>query len=90
VGVKVKKITEDAKSWIQSFGIIDGGLELMRYAWPSLDYKLSIQRKDMKLLGDDGTTKNHPGPSSISKRPTAATPGRPAHGRARILEDTAT
>ena len=56
VGVEVKKITEDAKSWIQSFGVIDGGLELMRYAWPSLDHKFSVRRNDTELLGDDGTT----------------------------------
>lgn len=52
----MKKITEDAKPWIQSFGVIDGGLELMKYAWPFLDHKFSVRRNDTKLLGDDGRT----------------------------------
>jgi hypothetical protein len=43
-----------AKSWIQSFGGIDGGLELMKYAWPSLDHKFLVWRNDTKLVGDNG------------------------------------
>ena len=46
-----------AKSWIQSFGVIDGGLELMKYAWPSLDHKFSVWRKFTKLVGEDGKAK---------------------------------
>jgi hypothetical protein len=32
VGVEVKQMTGDSTSWVQSFGVIDEGLELMKYA----------------------------------------------------------
>jgi hypothetical protein len=47
----------EARSWIQSFGVIDGGLELMKYAWPSLDHKFSVRQNNTTLMSDDGTTK---------------------------------
>jgi hypothetical protein len=56
IGVEVKQMAENAKSWIQSFGIIDGGLELMKYAWPSLQHKFSVRRNDANLLDNDGDT----------------------------------
>jgi hypothetical protein len=56
VGVEVKQMSGGAKSWIQSFGVIDGGLELMKYAWPSLDHKFSVRRNDTKLVGDNSKT----------------------------------
>ncbi len=38
VEIGVKQIPEQAtKSWVESFGIIDGGLELMRQACPGLE-----------------------------------------------------
>jgi hypothetical protein len=39
VGIEVKRVPEDTKSWVQSFGIINGGLELMKEAWPLLEHK---------------------------------------------------
>jgi hypothetical protein len=56
VGVEVKQMSGGAKSWIQNFGVIDGGLELMKYAWPSLDHKFSVRRNDTKLVGDNSKT----------------------------------
>jgi hypothetical protein len=56
VGVEVKKMSGEAKSWIQSFGVIDGGLELMKYAWPSLDHKFSVRRNNTTLVTDDAKT----------------------------------
>jgi hypothetical protein len=54
IGVEVKQMTGDATSWVESFGVIDGGLELMKYAWPSLDHKFLVRRNDTKLISDDG------------------------------------
>ena len=57
VGIEVKKVPEETKSWVQSFGIIDGGLELMKEAWPSLEHKFSVRRSAIELAGDAGTNK---------------------------------
>jgi hypothetical protein len=45
-----------AKLWIQSFGVIDEGLELMKYAWPSLDHKYLVRRNNTTLINDDAKT----------------------------------
>ena len=34
------------KPWIRMFGIIDGGLEVMRLAWPNLEHMFSVRRSD--------------------------------------------
>jgi hypothetical protein len=51
MGIEVKKVPEETKSWVQSFGIIDGGLELMKEAWPSLEHKFSVRHNAINLSG---------------------------------------
>ena len=57
VGSEVKKVPEETQSWVQSFGIIDGGLELMKEAWLLLEHKFSVRRSAIELAGDTGTNK---------------------------------
>jgi hypothetical protein len=44
VGLEVKDLAGTLEPWVKTFGIIDGGLEMMRFAWPTLEHKLSVQR----------------------------------------------
>jgi hypothetical protein len=61
VGIEVKQIPEATKSWVLSFGIIDGGLELMRQAWPASEHKFSIRPNDIALSNDGDL----PGPTIL-------------------------
>ena len=47
-------------SWIQSYGIIDGGLELSRCAFPRLEHKFSVRRPEhLSMLEHGDTSKVH-------------------------------
>ena len=38
VGVEVRTAPLAAEPWVRSYGVIDGGLEVMRAAWPRLEH----------------------------------------------------
>jgi hypothetical protein len=44
-GVEVREVGNEGDGWIQSYGIINGGLEIMRQAWGNLQHVFSV-RKD--------------------------------------------
>jgi hypothetical protein len=45
-----------AEPWVRNFGVIDGGLELMRLAWPSLKHVFSVRRNNVNLPSPAGVT----------------------------------
>lgn len=44
-GVETREVRLDGNSDIKSYGTLDCGAELMRFAWPSLDHKFSVRRQ---------------------------------------------
>jgi hypothetical protein len=52
VGIEVKKCPEEMKSQVQSSGIIDGGLKLVKEAF-ARKHKFSVGRNVIKVLSVD-------------------------------------
>jgi hypothetical protein len=46
VGVEVRTAPLAYKTWVWSLGVIDGGVEVMRLAWPKLDHVFRDRRSD--------------------------------------------
>jgi hypothetical protein len=44
VGLEVKDLAGTLEPWAKSFGIIDGGLEMMRFAWPTLEHEFFVRQ----------------------------------------------
>jgi hypothetical protein len=59
-GLEVRTAPQDVEPWIRSYGLIDGGLEAMRAAWPRLNHTFSIRRD-----GEIVTGENSPEPKEI-------------------------
>jgi hypothetical protein len=50
VGVEVQEMKGyETEAWVRNYGVLDGGLEMMRWAWPSLEHKFSARRNGDKL-----------------------------------------
>jgi hypothetical protein len=45
----VQAMEETTIPWVRHFGVLDGGLELMRLAWPTLEHKFSVRRNGNEL-----------------------------------------
>jgi hypothetical protein len=44
-GIEVRAVPGDQRPWLESFGTIDCGYELMRVAWPKLQHQFAVRRK---------------------------------------------
>ena len=51
--------------WIWTFGVINGGFEVMRLAWPKLEHVLSVRRSD----GDGKSEARSPEPAHVFWEP---------------------
>jgi hypothetical protein len=49
VRVEVKTAPTTAELWVTGLGVINGGLELVRLAWPSLQHVFSVRRNEVEL-----------------------------------------
>jgi hypothetical protein len=50
VGVEVAMAPLTAEPWVRSCGVIDGGFEVMRAAWPKLEHVFSVRRSDQEEI----------------------------------------
>jgi hypothetical protein len=65
VGVEVRTAPRTTEPWVRSYGVIDGGFEVMRAAWPKLEHIFSVRRSD----GDEIKGENSPEPRQIFREP---------------------
>ena len=63
-GVEVMTAPVAVEPWVRSYGVIDGGFEVMRAAWPKLQHVFSVRRSDDAVQGADG-----PEPAQIFREP---------------------
>ena len=65
VGIEVRAapVAVD-EPWVQTLGIIDGGLEVMRAAWPKLEHVFSVRRSN-----EEGKSEASPEPAHIFREP---------------------
>jgi hypothetical protein len=59
VGVEVRTAPLASEPWVRSFGVIDGGFEVMRSAWPKLDHVFSVRRSDEDGVGESSPEPTH-------------------------------
>ena len=64
VGVEVRTAPLAKEPWIRSYGVIDGGFETMRAAWPKLEHVFSVRRNEEKIEGEES-----PEPKNVLKEP---------------------
>jgi hypothetical protein len=64
VGVEVRTAPLASEPWVRSFGVIDGGSEVMRSAWPKLEHVFSVRRDDK-----DGKGESSPEPTQTFRDP---------------------
>ena len=50
--------------WVRSYGVIDGGYETMRVAWPKLEHVFSVRRSEEKIEGEAS-----PSPKQVLREP---------------------
>jgi hypothetical protein len=65
VGVEVRTAPLASEPWVKSYGVIDGGGEVMRAAWPKLEHIFSVRRGD----GEASKEEQSPRPKHIFKEP---------------------
>jgi hypothetical protein len=65
VGIEVRTAPLTTEPWVRSYGVIDGGFEVMRAAWPKLEHVFSVRRSD----GDEIEGENSPEPHQILREP---------------------
>ena len=65
VGVEVRAapVAVD-EPWVRTLGIIDGGFEVMRAAWPKLDHLFSVRRSN-----EEGKSEASPEPAHVFREP---------------------
>jgi hypothetical protein len=62
VGVEVRTAASTAEPWVRLYGVIDGGFEVMRAAWPKLEHVFSVRRND-----EEGPGEKSPEPKRLLK-----------------------
>ena len=50
VGVEVRTAPLATEPWVRSYGVVDGGFEVMRAAWPKLEHVFSVRRSDEREI----------------------------------------
>jgi hypothetical protein len=64
VGVEVRTAPLTSEPWVRTYGVIDGGVEVMRAAWPKLDHVFSVRRSDGEREEDES-----PKPKNVLREP---------------------
>jgi hypothetical protein len=67
VGVEVRTAPLTAEPWVRSYGVIDGGFEVMRAAWPKLEHVFSVRRSEKEEEEVEG--ERSPEPSHVLREP---------------------
>ena len=52
MGVEVRTAPLATEPWVRSYGVIDGGFEVMRAAWPKLEHVFSVRRNEERIEGE--------------------------------------
>jgi hypothetical protein len=65
VGVEVRTAPLATEPWVRSYGVVDGGFEVMRAAWPKLEHLFSVRRSDEKTSDEEKS----PEPKYVFKEP---------------------
>ena len=59
VGVEVRTAPLGTEPWVRSYGVIDGGLEVMRAAWPKLEHVFSVRRSESEEVKGERSPEPH-------------------------------
>jgi hypothetical protein len=65
VGLEVRTAPLVTEPWVRSYGVVDGGFEVMRAAWPKLEHTFSVRRSDEKASDKEKS----PEPKYVFKEP---------------------
>jgi hypothetical protein len=65
VGVDVRTAPLATDPWVRSYGVVNGGFEVIRAAWPKLEQFFSVRRSNKKM-SDEGKS---PEPKYVFKEP---------------------